>query len=84
MRVRVQNMEQLHARDPYQNVTEHKPQATVYETKSINICTTQNLGRASYSNRHVMPGPYDCCMHTGLAHHVLCRTCLLRWHSCCL
>ena len=30
----VQNIEQLHAHDRYQNVTEHKPQATVYETKS--------------------------------------------------
>jgi len=26
-------MEQLHARDRYRNVTEHKPQATVCETK---------------------------------------------------
>jgi len=25
---------------------------------------------------HVMPGLYGCCMHTGLAHHVLCRMCL--------
>jgi len=33
-RMHVQNIEQLYAHDHYQNVTEHKPQATVYETKS--------------------------------------------------
>jgi len=40
------------------------------------ICTTQNLVQVSYSGRYVMPGLYGCCMHTGLAHHVLCKTCL--------
>jgi len=42
-------MEQLYAHDHYQNVTEHKPQATAYETKSadIGLCTTQELGQAS-------------------------------------
>jgi len=34
-RVHVQNMEQLHAHDRYQNVTEHKPQATVYMTQNL-------------------------------------------------
>jgi len=45
-RVHVQNM---HANDQYHNVTEHKPQATVHETKStdIGLCTTPKLGQAS-------------------------------------
>jgi len=36
-------MEQLHAHDRYQNVTEHKPQATVYETKSTDMHNTVRL-----------------------------------------
>ena len=45
-RVHVQNMEQLHAHDRYQNVTEHKkPQATVHETKSTDMHNTDWLRR---------------------------------------
>ena len=38
-RVHVQNM---HANDRYQNVTEHKPLATVHETKSTDIGYAQH------------------------------------------
>ena len=62
-----------------------KPQATVYEIKSTDMhnCNTEG------GSMHVMPGLNGCCMHTGLAHHVLCRnvytevalspTCSLMW-----
>ena len=33
----VQNMEQLHAHDRYQNVTEHKPQATVQTCTVVSV-----------------------------------------------
>ena len=40
-RVYVQNMEQLQAHDQYQNVTEHKPQATVHKAKSTGMHNTE-------------------------------------------
>jgi len=79
--------EQLHAHDRYQNVTEHKTSGhNICMKQNLQICTiaTQKVGQASYSSMHVIPGLYGCCMHTGLAHHVLCRMCLIEvalcWH----
>ena len=70
-------MEQLYARVCYQNVTEHKPQATVYETKKIyrhrpmhNIETGSRLPR---------PAGMSCpvCMVAACTWDVS----ILRWHS---
>ena len=47
-----------------------KPQATVYEIKSTDMHNCNTKG----GSMHVMPGLNGCCMHTGLAHHVLCRS----------
>ena len=77
-RVHVQNMEQLHAYDHCQNVTEHKPQATVYDTKSTDIrscsCTTQNWVRLA------RPAGMTClvCMVAACTWDVS----ILRWHCC--
>ena len=59
--VHVQNMEQLH--DCYQNVTEHKPQATVYEKSTDNTYRTwvRLASLAGMSCCMVVAG-LSCCM----------------------
>jgi len=48
-RVHVQNMEQLHAHDHYQNVAEHKTGHNNYMNQNLQICTiaTQKVCQAS-------------------------------------
>ena len=89
-RVHVQNMEQLHAHDRYQNVAEHKTSghSTVYET-NLQICTfaAQKVGQAIIMVRLASPA----CSHARsvwLLHaHGSNTPCALqdvstlRWHS---
>jgi len=48
-RVHVEDMEQLHAHDCYQNVTGHKTWSghSSYKKQNLQTCTTQKVGQAS-------------------------------------
>ena len=70
-RVHVQNMEQLHAHDRCQNVTEHKTSGhNMKQNLQVIICTTQKLASPAGMS---CPVCMVAGMHTGLAHNVPCR-----------
>jgi len=84
-RVRRTWSEQLHAYDCYWSVTERSITSghRILHKMYIQIHSIGTVGLASWSS------PRGMTQITGIAHHVLCRTCTLKWcgqmkHSCCL
>jgi len=70
-------MEQLYTHNHYQNVTEHKASGHSIWNRIYRYAQLQHREWVRLATPACMLYPV-CCMHMGLAHHVLCRMCLHR------